>query len=886
MSKHSHPLHMRLLTLAISACLASSAWANPNGATVTHGSATLSHSGGTLTVTNSPNTIINWHDFSIGTGETTRFIQQSSTSAVLNRVTGGDASLILGTLQSNGRVFLINPAGIIFGAGSVVDVGGLVASTLNITDEDFLAGKHIYNANVATAGQVVNAGEIRTPNGGFVYLIGPQVENSGIISTPGGEAILAAGNSVELVDSTDPALRVVVRAQSQDVNLSQLMVENNGNIFSVLNSGRVSANTVTQDATGRIYFKSAGNIETTATSVLQANGDATMDGGYIQGFAAGNGSYQGSFEAYGRNGGFLETSAAYLDITNIHLDLRSLSEDGIGGHWLLDPFDFTIGGAEASTISTALNSGTSVTIDTNFSSGTGAAVSGSAGTGNITVNSNITKTGGGNVSLTLKANNDITLGSGISIESTSGTLNITLNADTDGNGSGSISLLDDIYSGITLDANGGNIVLGGGINPAIGLAESITLDNAYLESVGGNVIINGRGVYSNSTSILAENLTINAGTGTLQLIGDGSGDVDFNIGNAINLRANATVMSNQMDILADDIAIRGALSLTSSSIIATNNLAVTQGGNLTMTASTIEAQGTSASFQVGNVFMDDDALIEASGNLSLNASGSFKAINNSEIQAVGNLNLHTGSSFTSDSFDVTTNGSTQFTIGGNMNVTNTIIFSSNDLTIDVGGAMTLTNSTLDTLADVNMNVGSLTMNNGTIGDSSVDNINIVSGGNVILNNGSDIVADQEISLQVGGKLYLNKETSGTGGSHISTFSDNTIFLYFPTLFSGGYILDGVEGVVMSPFNQFTGFFTGTSLDTPAILNTNLFVTYAPAAFITGIVGQTTTTSQVTNPYLDPYGTGQTGPGDSSYPSEVNGFPFPSRMPFSEVRECS
>ncbi len=151
-------------------------------------------------------------------------------------------------------------------------------------------------------------------------------------------------------------------------------------------------------------------------------------------------------------------------------------------------------------------------------------------------------------------------------------------------------------------------------------------------------------------------------------------------------------------------------------------------------------------------------------------------------------------------------------------------------------------------------------------------------------------------MEIGGKLFLNSNTSQLGPSHISTFSDNTIFLYFPNLFSGGYVLDGTEGVLFSAFNPDTGFFTGTTLSNLAILNNNLFITYAtppagptpvtPASEITGIISQNTTTPLVTNPYLDPFGPRQTGPGDSSFPSDVRWDPYPHATPFTEVQECS
>jgi filamentous hemagglutinin family protein len=97
---------------------------------VVAGSATFQSNANALTVTNANGAVINWKGFSIGQGEITRFIQPNAASQVLNRVTGGNPSLILGALQSNGRVFLINQNGIAFGPNARVDVGGLVVSSL------------------------------------------------------------------------------------------------------------------------------------------------------------------------------------------------------------------------------------------------------------------------------------------------------------------------------------------------------------------------------------------------------------------------------------------------------------------------------------------------------------------------------------------------------------------------------------------------------------------------------------------------------------------------------------------------------------------------------------------------------------------------------------
>src|SRR5579862_4295454 len=137
----------RLVTLAVASCFATDVWAAapgptlPTGPTVINGQVYFNYNGNLLQITNTPGAVINWQGFSIGASEITRFIQQSASSTVLNRVNAGNPSQILGSLQSNGRVFLINPSGITFGAGSQINTAGLVVSTLALSDADFQAGR-------------------------------------------------------------------------------------------------------------------------------------------------------------------------------------------------------------------------------------------------------------------------------------------------------------------------------------------------------------------------------------------------------------------------------------------------------------------------------------------------------------------------------------------------------------------------------------------------------------------------------------------------------------------------------------------------------------------------------------------------------------------------
>jgi filamentous hemagglutinin family protein len=263
------------LATAFLCMLAGEAAANPTGMQVVAGQVTTVTSGNQLLITNSPGSILNWQSFSIMPGELTRFIQQSASSTVLNRITGQSPSQILGALQSNGKVFLINPNGIVFGAGSRVDVNGLVASSLNLSNADFLAG-NLKFSSTRTTGNVSNYGGITTPTGGQVYLIAPNVTNSGIITSPGGDVMLAAGHSVDLADSNDPDVRVVVSAPgNQALNVGEIVAQSGrvGVYGALVNQlGLVSANSAVAGENGKIVFKS------TDTTLLGAGSETTATG--------------------------------------------------------------------------------------------------------------------------------------------------------------------------------------------------------------------------------------------------------------------------------------------------------------------------------------------------------------------------------------------------------------------------------------------------------------------------------------------------------------------------------------------------------------------------------------------------------------------------------
>ena len=265
-----------LLVIGSFFLIPSTIYANPTGPTVVNGQAGFATPNpGTLEITNTPGAIINWQGFSIQASELTRFVQQSTASSVLNRVTGPDPSHILGQLHSNGRVFLINPHGMVFGPGAVIDTAGFMASTYNITDEDFLKGNLNFFGG-PDSGSIANQGFITAGSGGDIYLIAPDIQNSGIITTDGGNIVLAAGEQVTLTGEDLKGVNFEIQAPEHTVvNLGRIQADGGaaGLFAGTLEmKGEVRAGSVAFDERGQIVLQAAGSITLGADSSLEADG--------------------------------------------------------------------------------------------------------------------------------------------------------------------------------------------------------------------------------------------------------------------------------------------------------------------------------------------------------------------------------------------------------------------------------------------------------------------------------------------------------------------------------------------------------------------------------------------------------------------------------------
>ena len=183
--------------------------------------------------------IINWKGFNINVNELVKFNQSKSSSVALNRVIGVDPSVILGKLVANGRVFIVNPNGIFFGPNSSVDVAGLFASTLGIKDTDFLAGKYNFMQDpTKNPSYVVNQGQIKVSDDGFVFLVAPGVKNENLIIANLGKVVLASGQQFTVDFMGDGLINFVVDGKVVDKVIGP---EGNPLPSAVSNSGTIKA---------------------------------------------------------------------------------------------------------------------------------------------------------------------------------------------------------------------------------------------------------------------------------------------------------------------------------------------------------------------------------------------------------------------------------------------------------------------------------------------------------------------------------------------------------------------------------------------------------------------------------------------------------------------
>lgn len=325
--------------------------ANPLDPNVVAGDAAVSGQGtANLTVDQSTDkAIIDWRTFDIGVGETTRFVQPSSQSVTLNRVTGGEgASQILGALKANGQVFLINPGGILFGKDATVDVGALVATTNDMLNADFMAGNYRFDAAGRSNASIVNLGTITVEDGGFAALVAPGVRNAGTIRANLGKISLASADKFTLDFYGDELIQLAVDDATAGTVIDlatgqtlQDLVSNSGLLSA--NGGSVELTASAARAVVNSVINNTGNIE--ADSVGLHNGRIVLAAATAASKPAGapaqtvkvSGNLSAAGDDPGETGGKVQITGELIELTVATIDAFGWNGGGkvlIGGDYM------------------------------------------------------------------------------------------------------------------------------------------------------------------------------------------------------------------------------------------------------------------------------------------------------------------------------------------------------------------------------------------------------------------------------------------------------------------------------------------------------------------------------------------------------------------------
>jgi len=610
--------------------LASPSLANPTGAMVATGSASIAVSspGKTQIDQKSEDVVIDWSSFNIGSGQTTTFVQPNAQAIAVNRIGGAKASQILGTLDANGRVVLINGNGLLFGKGSQVNVGSLIATSTDGTDSDLLAGKFSNAGNQSAS--VVNRGTITAASYGTVALVAPNVTNTGTVQAKLGTVSLGGANAFTVdfkgdglvsfaaqgdvngrASATNKGLlsgaNVTMTARAAE-GLATGVVDMRGIIEAktahqqggtiVLDAGDggdtivAHARLDASGANGGGAIDIGGWNEASATvdksSVLDASARRTGNGGNISVIANAT-SFEGRALAQGGktsgNGGMIETSGYVIDAQGARVDALALH--GNSGLWSLDPEDVTISTATTTdgTISGGIftpsgdNSVLNVaTLEAALATGNVDVTTGSVGSqpGNITVAAPIAWS---NSRLKLDAFGDIDIDAAIT---------------------GSSAALILVAGGLVNQSSGAAISVASLSGSTIG---AVTLTAINQIGTLGTFATGGGDFALTDNETLTVTGAVNAGTGDISLTTTGAGD-------GIVLAAGLTSADTV------DLVSAGTIAHSSAGIITATNFMGSSVGNTLLTGANEIADLDGFTTTTGKFALSDDQSLTISGTVN------------------------------------------------------------------------------------------------------------------------------------------------------------------------------------------------------------------------------------------------------------------------------
>ncbi|MDE2028578.1 MAG: filamentous hemagglutinin N-terminal domain-containing protein, partial [Candidatus Omnitrophica bacterium] len=487
----------------------------PQNPTVAAGPApTITTTGSGMTIHAPGSGILNWQSHNIGSNN---YVNYNLNGPYMSRVTGGSPTAIWGQLNvQGGQFFLVNPNGIVFGPNSQINASGLLASSLDIKNQDFMSGKYRFYQNGRSA-YVFNQGHI-TANNGNVVLLSNAVSNTGTITATLGHVALAAGSQVTVGLDDNSGISMAIGA----ADTSEVYGPDSKKINSaVLNAGSIIADggKVTLDAQvlNKVFDHALNN-----TGVIQAN---TLV------------NHNGTVELVASGGNVVSSGPIVAHGGTITLDPEDITIQSGGAGSLIDPYDMFIDPVTLSSLDAS---------EVHFQADR-----------NIYINSPVDL----NSTFTLEAKNDINVNANITTHGQ----NITLSADSDFDGMGSLNMAH----GTLISSNGGDITLNSGSAMNIAFIDAGS-GSVNLSSNSGTILDNGSFVSGGTVNLNAYN-----GIGPNAPIFTHAGQVNaVSQFNDIHISSNADLEAGQIHAVNGDVyltADNGSI-LRSSSLITANNV--------------------------------------------------------------------------------------------------------------------------------------------------------------------------------------------------------------------------------------------------------------------------------------------------------------------------
>jgi filamentous hemagglutinin family protein len=646
--------------LAIAPCVPAQAQVLPSGGNVVSGSASITSTGSasTLIVQQSAKAVINWQDFSISSGANVTFRQPDATAITLNRVTGAGASAINGNLLANGQVWLVNGNGILMGAGSRIDVGGLIATTSDITDSDFLSGHYAFarpsgNPNAS----VVNRGSISAATGGSAVLSGGHVANEGLIQARLGHVVLGGASAFSVSFDGDSLIQYQITTpvsetpKDADGKPVAALVSNSGTIAAqggqVLLTARAARNVVDN------VINMTGIIQAQSASVR--NGEVVLDAG-DGGAVTVSGTVDVSGRQAGNSGGTLALVGEKIAVADgVRLDA---SGDSGGGQILIGGSgaqSVTVGKAVVAADTTGSGKGGTVAILSGGKTSVAASISakGIAEGGQVETSGHVlnildgarvdTSAESGATGLWLLDPVDVVIdspaaanimaslvGTNVSVTASN---DITVSASISYSSANSLTLLaghDLVVNANVQNAGSGNILAVAGWDGTTAASSILATPGAYGNS-GGRVVI-ANGLAGNGSSLGSRNGTTSVAAGDLILAANSNYAQLGYHGGSTNL------ISTQGAI---DIVLNGGLVLTGGSAVSSSFAQIGHDGPLLGGSITVRAQGPvnmtggaalQSYAQIGNGELNGGAI---SGNVLVTSGADIRLGSNAGIRAGG-----------------------------------------------------------------------------------------------------------------------------------------------------------------------------------------------------------------------------------------------------------